>query len=314
MEFPKLHNQLILAPMEEVTGLPFRMLCRRYGASLAYAEMASSHGIARDNPSTLRLITTCKEDKPVGIQLCGQLPGILLKAAQKTQKDFDIIDINMGCPSQNIIKQGAGSALLKRKSKIREIIETLTKNLSKPVTAKIRLGFSKVEVLELAEIIEKAGASAIAIHARTAIGKSSGKADWDLIKQVKKQSSIPIIGNGGVFSPLDAESLLKCCDYVMIARAAIRNPKIFHEILYYFETGKIKSTEPEEKIETFFEYCKLNAKYPYGRFKILKQRAQDFTHGLKHSAPLREKISHVKTEEALLEIMQMYKKQVALKS
>jgi len=248
--------------MEEVTGLPFRMLCRRYGASLAYAEMASSHGIARDNPSTLRLITTCKEDKPVGIQLCGQLPGILLKAAQKTQKDFDIIDINMGCPSQNIIKQGAGSALLKRKSKIREIIETLTKNLSKPVTAKIRLGFSKVEVLELAEIIEKAGASAIAIHARTAIGKSSGKADWDLIKQVKQQSSVPIIGNGDVFTPEDAASMLKIADYAMLGRAAIRNPGIFKECLDYLATGSYKQATPEEKIALFFQYHQLNKKYP----------------------------------------------------
>src|SRR3989344_4643330 len=209
MEFPKLKNQLILAPLEEVSGLPFRLLCRKYGAALAYTEMASSHGIARDNPSTLRLLETSPQDSPLGMQLCGQDPEILLLAAKKLQKGCRLIDINMGCPSPKIIRQGAGSALLKRKNKVKEIIETLSSNLKVPVTAKIRLGFSKPEVLKLAKTIEKAGAAAIAIHARTALAKSSGKAQWDLIKQVKQQASIPIIGNGGVFIPEDAEALLK---------------------------------------------------------------------------------------------------------
>ena len=310
MEFPKLKNQLILAPLEEVSGLPFRLLSRKYGCSLAYTEMSSSHGIQRNNPSTLRLLESCPEDHPLGMQLCGQDPKVLLIAAQKLEKSCQLIDINMGCPSPNIINQGAGSALLKRKAKIKKIIETLSQNLSIPVTVKIRLGFSKPEALEIAKVIEKAGASAIAIHARTALAKSSGKAQWDLIKQVKQQASIPIIGNGDVFIPEDAEALLKCCDYVMIARGAIRNPRIFKECLEYLETGKYHQTTPEEKIETFFEYYNLNQKYPYGKFKILKQRAQDFTYGLKNSSQLRNKVSVVKTEEQLLEIMNNYKNEI----
>src|SRR3989344_9051328 len=182
--FPKLKNQLILAPMEEVSGLPFRLLCRSYGAALAYTEMVSSHGVKNDNKSTLRLIETNEEDKPVGIQFCGQLSNVILEAAKKVEKNFDLIDINMGCPSPNIIKQGAGSALLKRKNKIKEIIKTLSSNLSIPVTAKIRSGYSKDEAVELAKVIEKAGAAAVAIHARLTIHKSSVKADWSKIKKV----------------------------------------------------------------------------------------------------------------------------------
>lgn len=312
MEFPKLHNPFILAPLEEVSGLPFRLLCRKYGAALAYTEMASSHGIQRDNPSTLRLLETCPEDKPLGMQLCGQSQEILLNAALKLQKSCQLIDINMGCPSPNIVQQGAGSALLKRKNKIKEIIETLSQNLSIPVTAKIRLGFSKPEALEIARIIEKAGASAITIHARTAIAKSQGKAQWDLIKQVKQQSSIPIIGNGDVFTPEAAASLLQCCDYVMLARGAIRNPRIFKECSDYLETGKYSPSTAEEKIETFFQYHELNKKYPYGRFKIVKQRAQDFTHGLPQSAKLRQQLNDVKSEEKLLAIMEGYKKEIQI--
>jgi len=307
MEFPRFKNPLILAPMEEVSGLPFRLLCRRYGCSLASTEMVSSHGIARNNPSTLSLIQTCPEDSPIAIQLAGQLPETLLTAAQKTQKSFNIIDINMGCPSPNIIKQGAGSALLKRKAKIKEIIQLLVNNLEKPVTAKIRLGFSKIHVLEIAKVIEQAGASAITIHARTALQKSTGKAQWDLIKQVKQQSSVPIIGNGDVFTPEDAEKMLKIADYAMLGRAAIRNPGIFKECLDYLATGSYKQATPEEKIALFFQYHQLNKKYPYGKLKLLKQRAQDFTHGLKHSAELRNSISKAKTEDELLDIMEKYK-------
>ena len=308
MTFPKLRNRLILAPLEEVSGLPFRLLSRMHGAALAYTEMASSHGIQRNNPSTLRLLETSPEDKPLGMQLCGQSPEILLLAAKKLQKHCQLIDINMGCPSPNIIKQGAGSALLNRKVKIKEIIETLSQNLEIPVTAKIRLGFSKPETLAIAKTIEKAGASAITIHARTAIAKSSGKAQWELIRQVKQHSTIPIIGNGDVFSPEAAVEMLKIADYCMIARGAIRNPLIFKECSDYIETGKYQPTTAEEKIETFFQYYELNKKHPYGKFKILKQRAQDFTHGLKHSAKLREKLNHVKTEEELLTTMEEYKK------
>ena len=216
----------------------------------------------------------------------------------------------MGCPSPKIIQQGAGSALLKRKNKVKEIIETLSSNLKVPVTAKIRLGFSKPEVLKLAKTIEKAGAAAIAIHARTALAKSSGKAQWDLIRQVKQQAAIPIIGNGDVFTPESACEMLKIADYCMIARGAIRNPRIFKESLELIETGSYHPTTKEEKIEIFFQYYALNKKYPYGKFKILKQRTQDFTHGLKNSSQLRLKLNNVKTEEQLVEIMEEYEKEL----
>ena len=164
-------------------------------------------------------------------------------------------------------------------------------------------------MLEIAKVIEQAGASAITIHARTALQKSTGKAQWDLIKQVKQQSSVPIIGNGDVFTPEDAASMLKIADYAMLGRAAIRNPGIFKECLDYLATGSYKQATPEEKIALFFQYHQLNKKYPYGKLKLLKQRAQDFTHGLKHSAELRNRISRTKTEDELLDIMEKYKEE-----
>lgn len=307
-EFPKLKNKLILAPMEEVSGLPFRLLCRRYGAALVYTEMVSSHGVRNDNKSTLKLIETSEEDKPVGIQFCGQLSDVILDAAKKVEKKFDLIDINMGCPSPNIIKQGAGSALLKRKNKIKKIIEALTQNLSIPVTAKIRSGYSKVDALAIAKVVENAGAAAVAVHARLAIHGSSVKADWSLIKKVKETVSIPVIGNGDVFTAKDAEEMLKHADYAMIARGAIRNPMIFKEALHYFKTGEQLKITPEEKIDMFFDYYELAKKHYYGGIVILKKRAQDFTHGLKNSTVIRDKISHIKTEEELVKFMEEYKK------
>ena len=308
MEFPKLKSQFILAPLEEVSGLPFRLLCRKYGASLAYTEMVSSYGIARNNQSTLKLITTCPQDKPVGIQFCGQTSEVLIKAAKKVYKEYDLIDINMGCPSPNIIKQGAGSALLKRRNKIKEIIATLASEIPKPITAKIRSGYSKNEAIGLAKTLESAGASALTMHARLAIHKSSVKANWDSIKQVKNSVSIPVIGNGDVFTAEDANKLLKNCDYVMIARGAMQNPQIFRESIELHDTGKYKAATEEERINNFFQYYKLHQKHPYGTVKILRHRACDFTHGLKNSAKLRAEITQAKTEEQLLKIMKDYKK------
>ena len=214
----------------------------------------------------------------------------------------------MGSPSPNIIKQGAGSALLKRKNKIKEIVSALVSEIPKPITAKIRSGYSKNEAIELAKTLESAGASALTIHARLAIHKSSVKANWDIIKQVKQSVSIPVIGNGDVFKAEDANKLLKNCDYVMIARGAMQNPQIFREAIELYDKGKYELTSAEERINNFFQYYKLHQKYPYGTVKILRHRACDFTHGLKNSAKLRVGITNSKTEEQLLKIMKDYKK------
>ncbi len=301
MQFPKLKNKLILAPMAEVTSLPFRLLCRKYGASMTYTEQLSALAITRDSEKTLDMAQTNSKDSPVGLQLFGRNPDILLKAAQKLYKPFDVIDINMGCPSKKIVKEGYGSALLKEKDRIKKIISTLSKNIPRPITVKMRSGFKKVEALELIKVMEDAGCSAITIHARTQEQGYSGKSDWELIRKVKENSSIPIIGNGDVVDPISAEKMLKQtkCDYIMIGRAARNNPWIFKQINTYFETGKIIQQTSEEKSNLFQEYVNQGET----NFKLLKMRALDFTKGLPKSHSLRDTLSRAKNIQEINSIL-----------
>ncbi|MDP3917437.1 MAG: tRNA-dihydrouridine synthase family protein [Nanoarchaeota archaeon] len=291
MEFPKLKNKLILAPMAEVTSLPFRLLCRKYGASMAYTEQISALAITRNSPQTLNLAKTSPDDSPVGLQLFGRNPDILIDASKKLHKDFDVIDLNMGCPSKKIVREGYGSALLKEKDKIKEIISSLTANIPKPITVKMRSGFKKEEALKLSKLMESAGCSAITIHARTQEQGYSGNADWNLIKQLKENLSIPIIGNGDVTDPISAEKMLNetKCDYIMIGRAARNNPFIFKQINRYFKTGEILKQSQEDKLKIFDEYLKLET-----NFKLIKLRCMDFTKGISHGAQLRNKLSMAK--------------------
>jgi len=301
MEFPKLKNKLILAPMAEVTSLPFRLLCRNYGASMTYTEQLSALAITRDSAKTLDMAETNSTDSPVGLQLFGRNPDILLKAAKKLYKPFDVIDINMGCPSKKIVKEGYGSALLKEKDRIKKIISILSKNIPRPITVKMRSGFKKVEALELIEIMENADCSAITIHARTQEQGYSGKSDWELIRKVKEKSSIPIIGNGDVVDPISAKQILKQtkCDYIMIGRAARNNPWIFKQINTYFKTGKIIEQTFKEKLNLFQTYLNQGET----NFKLLRMRALDFTKGLPDSHNLRNTLSRAKNIQEINSIL-----------
>ncbi len=288
--------------MAEVSSLAFRLLCRKYGASMAYTEQLSSLAIVRDNEKTMEMAATSEKDSPVGLQLFGRNPDVLIDAAKKFYKDFDVIDLNMGCPSKKIVNEGYGSALLKEKDKIHEIIAALKDAIPRPITVKMRSGFKKVEALEIAKVMEKAGCSAITIHARTQEQGYSGHADWNLIKQLKENLSIPIIGNGDVVDPLSAEKMLKetKCDYIMIARAARNNPWIFKQILHYLETGKIMKQATEEKIELLNEYISCGEK----SFKLIKMRAIDFTKGIENSSEVRNSLSRVKNVEEMKSILE----------
>ena len=294
--FPRLKNQLILAPMAEVSDLAFRLLCRSYGAALAYTEQLSSLAIVRENPRTLKLAETNVRDRPVGLQLFGRNPETLVEAAKKLEKNFDIIDLNCGCPSKKIVQQGYGSALLQEQEKLFEIIHALASTIHKPITVKMRSGFKRVEALEIIRVLERAGAAAVTIHGRTQEQGYSGKANWDIIKQVKESVSIPVIGNGDVDSPKKAEEILRYtkCDYIMIGRAAKNNPWIFKQILHYFDTGELLQQTREEKLHLLNEYLML-AHQP--DIKTARERAMDFTKGLKGSAQLRVKLQRLTTVE-----------------
>lgn len=296
--FPRLKNQLILAPMAEVSDLAFRLLCRRYGTALAYTEQLSSTAIVRENKKTFELAETNKEDKPVGLQIFGRNPETLVEAARKLEKNFDVIDLNCGCPSKKIVQQGYGSALLKEKETLFEIVHALATNVSKPVTVKMRSRFKRNEAIEIVKVIERAGAAAVTIHGRTQEQGYSGKANWDIIKEVKESVSIPVIGNGDVDSPEKAEELLKStkCDYIMIGRAAKSNPWIFKQILHYFGTGELLEQTREEKLHLLNEYLML-AHRP--NIKTVRERAMDFTKGLEGSSQLRVQIQKLQTVEAI---------------
>lgn len=296
-DFPKLKSKLILAPMHNITNIAFRLMCKKYGASLTSTELLSANALARKDNLNLKLAMTNKSEKFICAQIFGQDTKNLVKAAKILEKDFDIIDINFGCPSKKILSQGAGSALLKRKNKIKEIVEQVSKNIKKPLTIKIR----NENAIEIAKICEKAGASAIIVHARTIKQGYSGKADWGVIRKIKKEVKIPVIGNGDVINGVSAKEMLNetNCDYVMIGRAAIGNPFIFKQINEYLKTGKeIKQTK-KQRINDFFEYIKLTKKYKIFSLGDTKLKTQEFTKGLEGSKDLRRGLNTIKTFEEI---------------
>ena len=300
----KLEGNLILAPMAGITNLPFRLLCKKYGADLVYSEMINLNALSRNNKATEKLCLTCKEEKPVAFQLFGLREDAIKKSVEKIEDNADIIDFNFGCPAHQIVGAGSGSALLKRPEKVGKIIATLVKHSSKPVTAKIRLGYDKDISVKLAKIIEDNGASAIAIHARTYKQGFSGKADWDAIAKVKEEINIPVIGNGDILNGMHTKKLLEKCDAVMIGRGAIGDPMLFSRIKTFLDKNQdVRMPSLDEKINLFLEYYKTAKKYDLVNVHTLKQRSQEFTKGLRGSTVIRKELNKISSEEKLVKYM-----------
>lgn len=308
--FPKLKSPAVLSPMAGVTDVAFRTLAKKYGAALTYTEFVSGTAILRANTATLRLIQTDPSEKPVAVQLFGSNVEDVVAASQLMEQKFDIIDVNCGCPAWKVIKTGAGSEMLKKPEGIASFVNKLVSAVHKPVTVKIRTGIDdkKINAVEIAKIIEDAGAAAIAIHGRTQQQGYSGTANWDIIKQVKEAVNIPVIGNGDVFTPEVFQQRLEesGVDAIMIARGALGNPAIFKQINDYLATG---SYENYNRLEQFFEYTQLAEKYNIP-FTTIKLQAMSFTKGMRYGARLREAMTTCRTQKELVGMLDKFTKRV----
>ena len=306
-----LPNRYILGPMAGVTDLPFRVLCKEQGAGLLCMEMVSAKAILYNNKNTESLLEIHPDEQPVSLQFFGSDPKIMSEMAKRVEeRPFDIMDINMGCPVPKVVRNGEGSALMKNPKLVYEIVSAMVKAIDKPVTVKIRKGFddSCINAVEIAKIIEEAGAAAVAVHGRTREQYYSGQADWDIIRQVKEAVSIPVIGNGDVTSPQKAEELVKQtgCDGIMIARGAQGNPWIFSEMITYEETGTLPERPGKEEVrDMMLRHARLQLKYK-GEFigiREMRKHVAWYTKGLEGSAKLREEINRVESYQELEELL-----------
>ena len=292
-----LDNRVFLSPMAGVTDLPFRLICKQKGCGMLYTEMINAKALCYND-----------EEHPIAIQIFGSEPEYMGRAAEiLNSHSNEILDINMGCPAPKVIKNGDGSALMKNPKLAEKVMKAVVENSIKPVTLKIRKGWddNSVNAVEIAKIAEQAGISALAIHGRTREQYYSGKADWDIIKEIKESISIPVIGNGDVFEIEDAINMLEKtnCDAIMIGRGAQGNPWIFNRINHYMQTGEILAKPTaEEKISTAIEHMKL-AVAEHGEYVAVREMRKHigwYIKGLKNSARYRDEINKLTDCESVI--------------
>ncbi|MDR1905540.1 MAG: tRNA dihydrouridine synthase DusB [Clostridiales bacterium] len=300
----ELKNNLMLAPLAGYTDVGFRSIALKHGAALTCSEMVSAKGLLYDNENTKLLLLTSERENPSAVQLFGREPDVFFRAAKNPAlKKFDIIDVNMGCPVQKIVKNGEGSALLKDKGRVKEIIAAVRDGApKKAVTAKIRAGFDGVNAPEIALAIEEAGGDAVAVHARLREQYYHGKADWEIIREVKSAVKIPVIGNGDVASARDYADIMEIsgCDFVMIGRGAIGNPYIFGEILGNAAV-KCQRADITEHIDILLKYYA-----PRYVTNNMKKHILAYCKGKKNAKLIKERVTLADSAERLKEIAEEF--------
>lgn len=310
----ELKNKVFLSPMAGVTDLPFRLICKEQNCGMLYTEMINGKALCYDDENTKKMLKIEDEEHPVAVQIFGSDPEFMGRAVEiMNAYPNEILDINMGCPAPKVVKNGDGSALMRNPKLAEEVLKSVVKNSTKPVTLKIRKGWddNSVNAVEMAKIAEASGISALAIHGRTREQYYSGKADWDIITEIKNAINIPVIGNGDVFTVEDARNMLDKtgCDAIMIGRGAQGNPWIFKRINHYMETGEILP-EPtlEEKINTAVKHLNLAVR-EHGEYVAVREMRKHiawYLKGLKGSAKVRDEINKITSYEEVVSRLNEY--------
>lgn len=314
-------NNVFLAPMAGVTDLVFRVICKEMDCGMVYSEMVSAKGVQHNNKNTKELLKVDERERPVAMQMFGSDPEIMAEMARKLNEyeDIDILDINMGCPAPKIVKNGEGSALTLNPKLVGEIISAVSKASEKPVTVKFRKGFDDqhLNALEIGRIAEESGAKAVTIHGRTREQYYAGKADWDIIKALKEEiKTIPVIGNGDIFTPEDAKKMLEYtgCDAVMIGRGSQGNPFIFKRTVEYLENG-VLLPEPtwEDRLDIAEKHMDMLADYKGEVIGIREMRKHLgwYIKGLPHSAEIRVKINATSGRENMRDVLNYMRELIA---
>ncbi len=314
---PGRHIPVLLAPMAGVTDLPFRALCSLQGADFTYTEMVSAKGLFYGGKQTRALLQTAEEERPCGVQLFGSEPAVMADMARLlcdgSNGELALIDINMGCPARKITGNREGSALMLDPKLASRILSAVAKASSLPVTVKFRKGFdaSRVNAVEFARMAEDAGAAAVTVHGRTREQMYSGKADWDIIAEVKQAVKIPVVGNGDVFSGEAALALVKHtgCDGVMVARGAQGNPFLFREICAALDGRSYEKPSDEERLCMAIRHVKEHVKHKGERAVIeMRKHVAWYVRGMRGSAPLRVRINTCTSAGELCTLLEDYAK------
>ncbi|MFL0195158.1 tRNA dihydrouridine synthase DusB [Clostridium sp. WILCCON 0269] len=308
-------NNVFLAPMAGITDRAFRDICIKFKCGLVYTEMISAKALFYGSQVTKDMLAVSPAEAPIGVQIFGNDPVIMAKACDyfNNNKDICIIDINMGCPAPKVVKNGEGSALMKNPRLASQIVKEVKKASLKPVTIKMRIGFDfeNINAVDFAKIIEQSGADALTIHGRTSTQMYNGKANWDIINQVKQSTRIPVIGNGDVFTAEDANELFKVtkCDGIMIGRGSIGNPWIFSQIYENRNSYPVTYPTSRERVDMCIEHYK-KAIYYNGEYRAVREMRKHipwYIKGLRDSKEIKEKINREEQSETVFQILNKYK-------